>query len=417
MNTSAKQDSIYSYLVFLVSPLLSVFIALRSYNSAWAKNLVWFFVVFYAITFTIPSEGSDAFYYKTQLETLHMKNISLKDFASNFYTTKPTGGLEKPFDDAIQPAISYAVAQFTDNYRFLYLFIGLIYGYFFSRNIWFLISALKDRIQIIHVVVILSFALIIAFWQLNSIRMWTAAHIFFYGVIMYLQKGRKLRGIFFVSISFFMHFSFLLPISTFLLYIIVGNRIKIFFYLFLATFFINEIDLGALRNILESVLPDFFHRRVETYTPGEQVQRAVKEKTWQVIYSSLALKWIILFCIAGLFFSLREKMKKYPYLFNLFAFTLLFLSIAQLSSLVPSGGRYLRIAYLFALTVTLYSLQTFPQVKLIKNASFIIVPGLLFYCLISLRIGLDSLNMGIMGNVFTLAFFGQMETSIIEFLR
>jgi hypothetical protein len=416
MSETLKKDNFYSLVLFFISPLMSVIVASRSYSSPWAKNMVWLFVIFYAISFSIPSENSDAYFYKEQLETFHYSAIKFTDFVSNFYSVKPNPSFDKSFDDLIQPVLSYGVSLFTDNYKVLYLLVGIIFGYFFSRNIWFLMESIRGKVQLVHVLILLSFALVIPFWQLNSIRMWTAAHIFFYGAVHYLYKGNKKSGLIFVLISALMHFSFLLPVCAFLLYLLLGNRNTIYFYLFVFSFFVNEIDLGALRAVLVSVLPDFFHRRVETYTPGEIITH-VDVKSWHAVYYGLVLKWVVFFCITTLYIFCRKRIEKYPELLRIFSFTLLILAIGQFSSLVPSGGRFLKVGYLFAFMSLFYSVQYFKDFKIIKNSFYLITPGLLFYCIIALRVGFDSINLGILGNMVTLAIFGDIDTRIIDLIK
>lgn len=417
MERTLKQDYFYSTMVFLISPLISVFLAAKNYGAGWAKNMVWFFVIFYAISFTIPSEGSDAFVYKGDLEYLHTANVAFSDFASNFYSVTPNVFFDKSFDDLIQPALTYFVAQFTDNYRVLYLFVGIIFGYFYSRNIWFLVDSAKTKLQLVHVLILLAFPLIIPFWSLNSIRMWTAAHIFFYGAITYLYYERKGKGLMVIFLSVLMHFSFLLPVFTFLLFLVLGNRTKIFFYLFLFSFFVNEIDLGSLRTLLTAVTPDFFHRRVETYTPGEIVMQEAQERSWQAIYYGKILKWVVFFCIITLYIYGRKKIEQYPTLARIFAFTLLILTVGQLSSLVPSGGRFLKVGYLFALASLFYSLQYIQGMKQVKSAFYLITPGLVFFCLMSIKIGFDSINIGLLGNLFTLFFLGEVDITISQLIN
>lgn len=417
ISTTIKRDSFYSVLLFLVSPIISVVVAARNHKASWSKNMLWLFVIFYAISFTLPSEGSDVYYYKTQLEMFHDKNIDFMDFISNFYSSERNHNFEKSFDDAIQPALTYFVSLFTDNWKVLYFFVGAIFGYFYSRNLWFLMDSIRGKIQNVHILILLGFLLVVPFWQLNSIRMWTAGHMFFYGVVTYLYKGEKNKGLMVIICSAMMHFSFLLPVFAFVMYLMMGNRNTLYFILFIVTFFINEIDLGAVRSVLTAVLPDFFHRRVETYTPGEEVLKAEVVRSWHAVYYNFVLKWIVFFCVIILYIFCRKRIEKHPQLLKIFSFTLLILAVGQLSSLVPSGGRFLRIGYLFAFLILFYSVQYFKDLKVIRKSFYLITPGLLFYCVIAVRVGFDSINVGILGNLFTLLVLGNIDMPIIDFIK
>ncbi len=422
MITTGKQNGFYALVIFLISPLISLALAFRNYNTNWARNIVWLFVVFYALSFSIPSETSDANDYKLMVESWYRQDIRFSDFISNFYKVKPNYHFRLPFDDIFNPGLAYLVSRFTDNFRVFYFFVGLVFGFFYSRNIWFLIDFLKIKIKPIHILILIAFALVIPFWNLNSVRMWTAAHVFFYGAATYIIKGKQKQGLVFVLIPFFIHFSFVLPILVFATYLVTGPRLKVFFYAFLITLFINEIDFGAVRNLLTSFLPDFLHANVETYTPDERIlaERAafgVKKKSWHAVYYTSVLKWTVYILVIYTYAFCKDIIRLNPKIYSIYSFALLFLSFANFSSLMPSGGRFLLIAYLFVFVSFFIATNYSEFYARMKNLIYLVSPGLLFYGLVSLRIGFDSLNVNILGNFFTFLYFGSVELPLIELIK
>lgn len=418
----SRRNKIYSFALFLFSPVLSVVLAVQNYESRWAKNVVWLFVIFYAVIFTIPHETSDAYRYKTDFEDFYYLNglkgeIEFGDFLSNFFVEEPNPKFRKPFEDIIHPTISYFVSNFTGNFRVMYFFVGVIFGYFYSRNIWFLFHSLNQRLKPIHLLIIAGLALIIPFWQLNSIRMWTAAHIYFYGLILFISSNRK-SGIVCMGLSVLMHFSFLFPVLAFVIYLVLGNRPRLYFIFFLLTFLLNEVDLGLVRKALTSVVPDFFHDKVIAFTPEETLTPfVVKEKSWHAVYYGLALKWTIFTVIFSLYIYGRDKIKNIPFLYNLFSFTVLFLAASQLASIVPSGSRFLKIGYMLALYCLFFSIEYLNNSVKFKRTFYLVLPGLSFFCLVMIRIGFDSINMGILGNFFTFFTIGPLDTSLMEIIK
>ena len=47
---------------------------------------------------------------------------------------------ERDSIDFVEPLISTIVSSFTSNYKILFAIYGLIFGFFYSRNIWILLK-------------------------------------------------------------------------------------------------------------------------------------------------------------------------------------------------------------------------------------------------------------------------------------
>lgn len=184
---SSNKNSLYIFILYVLSPFLAVLVAVRNYKSAWAKNVVWLFVAFYGYTIVISSEGIDAASYRNYFIQMVQADLNWDIFSKMLYSDN--GG----YPDVVQPLITFMVSRFTADYKILFLMFALLFGYFYSRNIWFLLDRAGTSLKKLSIPIIISFVLIVPFWQINGFRMWTAAHIFFYGAILYLLDVSKKR--------------------------------------------------------------------------------------------------------------------------------------------------------------------------------------------------------------------------------
>jgi hypothetical protein len=388
-------------------------LSIRNYHAPWSKNVVWLFVVFYGYTMVISSEGMDANFYRDDFLRMAQSDISLDDFSNMLY------GGEENYVDIMQPLISFTVSRFTSDHKILFLVFGIIFGYFYSKNIWYLIENTSAGFRKEIIPFIITFALVVGFWQINGFRMWTAAHIFFFGAIRYLYEDKK-QGFFIAAFSILVHFSFVLPTALLLIHSIFKNRVHLYFWLFIGTFFISEINLTVVNELLTNIMPDILLNRVQGYTNedyAEKINQSLQQNSWHAIFYERALRWVIISFISIIYFRSLVLIKSNSSFFSLFNFTLLFLAIGNLLSLVPSGGRFNIIANMFAVTVIVFCLQKVQKGHVMLKLVPFTIPALFLYSVVALRLGFDTIGVTtILGNPL-LAIFTDVDTAIIEFIK
>jgi hypothetical protein len=116
------------------------------------------------------------------------------------------------------------------------------------------------------------------------------------------------------------------------------------------------------------------------------------------------------------------RMRRYigwdPRLYRLFAFSLLFFSLSNFLSSIPSGQRWLYVASFYAMTCLLILRQN--NVLAAKKMNWILVgtfPFVLLFFVVSSRIGFYSLSVNtFVGNPFT-AFFTDYNISLNDLLK
>lgn len=410
-----QKSTYYIVFIYLVWPLLAVFLALWNYRSRWGKNILWAFIAFYGFCFAIGTESqdSDIVRYAEEVQYLHGIQMSAAD-AIAYY--KQSGEV-----DILRTFIAVTVSRFTGSQAVLTLIYGIIFGFFFSRNIWYVLSHLEGKMRPITILLMVCLFLVIPIWSITTFRMWTAAQIFIYGILPFLFEG-KWRGFFIAACSIFVHFAFFVPVAVLLLYMLLGNRLIIYFVFFVATFFVSEINLEVFNNLVESYAPEVIQERTSGYR-GEDYVESFREgseggRVWYAVWYARALRWALLGFIVVLYAKGRAFFAKNKGWLRLFSFILLFYGVANLFSSLPSGDRFIAIANFAALALVILYLQNRKQDKLMRQLVVVTIPLLLLFIIVSIRMGLYSVSAtAILGNPVIAFFFMGEHISLNEFMR
>jgi hypothetical protein len=418
MATKAKNTSSdYGVFLFLIWPFFAALFAIRNYRAAWAKDLIWFFVAFFGFTLTIVAtdadEKSDANRYRDKFVDMAAQKVSFENVTSLFYDE------ESQVLDVLESLIIFVVSRVSDNYHVLFAVFGLIFGYFYSRNIWYLIERVRGKMATDNIPIILTFAFIVGFWEINGFRFWTATHIFLYGALPYLFEGKKSK-MGFAFLAALMHFSYLLPLMVLGLHTALGKRTNIYFALFVITFFVKELNLSQLGEFLSSNLPEIFLPRVKSYVNEDRATETVEiyaKANWYVVWYQLALKWSVAVFIVTIFLTGKKFLAVNKNYEKLFSFTLLMYSIANIFSLVPSGGRFVSLSNLFAIAFIFFYIQYAPLSRAVKRIIPFAIPALSLYSIVSLRIGIEAMGiLCLVGNPI-LRIFINADITVLEVLK
>lgn len=408
-----ENNRVLTWLLFFLSPLLALWAALSRPQESWGKNIVWMFVVFYGLTLVISSEGMDAAAYRNTFFRMRHTGMSIPEFLNTLYN--PIYGKV----DVLSGALTYLVAMISGNYHLLFAVFGLVFGFFYSRNLWYLLEHCRGGLSPVAWIFVLTFACVIGFWNINGFRFWCAAHIFFYGAMPFIFQG-KTRSLWWIPVTALMHFSFVIPAALLLMYALLGNRTKAYFYFFLLTFFVNSINLEQIGQWLQQIVPAFLERKAIGYTNPDYAESVAGEVEKMNFYARLYtafLQWSVLICFVYIQGFLRRKLAKLPGYHSLYCFCLFFLGWCNLLTLIPSGSRFSMLGNLFALSLLFFLYTRYRQVPSVRRIWMLILPLLLFFVLISLRIAMDSIGvMTLVGNPIV-AFFLDQNRAIIELIK
>jgi hypothetical protein len=377
-----------AFFYFILFPFLGFVNAIRHYRSSWAKPTMIAFVAFFGLSM-VKSDTVDSTRYVQNLEVMYNSNKDFDTIQNGFYSGE--GGQA----DVYVTLITFIFSLFTDNGNILFMFFGLVFGYFYANNIWLVLTQSKGKLHWEQHLLLAAFSMIIGFWTINGVRMWTAAHVFFFGGFLYLFQDRK-KGLLIAASSILIHFSFVLPVFFLLAYSLVRLNFRFLYIFYIASFFIAELNVDFIRTTLESNLPDFMLPKVKTYLNEdylegyEEVSGAVN---WYVLYYKKILTYFTVIFISIIFFkaNISAQTRK------LLGFSLLFLSVANILSLLPSGARFLNVAFLFSLATSFIIVSNSKEIIIAKSVKFL-SPLLILFCIISIRLSLDYFNVTTLTN-------------------
>lgn len=395
-----------AFFYFIICPFLGFVQALKNYRSSWAKPTVIAFVAFFGLSM-VKNDTIDSSRYINKLEEMYTSNKSFDDVKNSLYSDE--GGQT----DIYVTVVTYFISWFTDSGNFLFLIYGLIFGYFYANNIWLVLNQSKGKLSREEYLLLASFALIIGFWTLNAVRMWTAAHVFFYGSFTYLYLGKK-KGLIIAASSLLIHFSFVLPIGLLIAYSLIRLNFRFLYFFYIASFFIAELNIGFIRTTLEANLPAFIQPKVKSYFNEEYIEGYEQIATtvnWYIIYYKKLITYFNVVFMSILFFraDLSPQTKK------LLGFSLLFLGVANIVSLLPSGGRFLNVAFLFSLAFSFIVLAN-NKVPIITKSVRYLSPLLILFVIISIRMSFDYFSLTTLTNPI-IAMFTDVNVSLMDLIR
>ena len=394
MAAAAINNNYSHWYLFLLSPFIAGIIAIKNYKSRWAKNILWAFIVFYGFTLGISKETNnraDITRHIQQLKTMYHKNLSFKQVAELYKNNKDI--------DVAQLTIAIGLSRVTDYGPVLTAVYGLIFGFFFSRNVWYMLDRLQGKIKPGTILLLISFILVNPFWNINGFRFFTATHIFIYGLLPFVFEGKK-KGMLISALSFLVHFSFILPITVVCLYFVLGNRTLIYFAFFIGSVLVSAIEIGPFNAFVEANAPAALSERTANYRKEwyvndfrTGVDAYNQQSSWHAVYYMKALNWTLTGFLIFLFFKRKVLELLNKRLKNSLCFTLLMWGFANVLSSLPSGGRYIIIAYLSALPLIIIYVHYLYEDKLLNRLLRVATPFLLLFTIVAAREGFYTLTL------------------------
>lgn len=423
MNTSVpilkvqKKKQAISYLPFLlfvIWPFALLLSSISKFRNPWAKVGFILFCTYFGFVFVISRDigGVDSARYALALAEMHELTPTFNNFLASMYS------VETNLVDIYQPLLTWIVSLFTDNPHYLFALFALVFGYFYANNLWIILSQFNGRISFVVFLFLLVFTLIIPIWNINGVRMWTAAQIFIYGVLLFVHE-KKREGLLWSAASVLVHFSFLLPLALLVIFVLLPKRLPIYFTFFIVSIFVSEINLFSVRSSL-SFLPEIFQSRVMSYTNTDYaygVKQAAEATAWYVGFSGLALRIAVYALLIATIISSRRYLKKDIYLYSFICFTLFFYGCANIVSLVPSGGRFIAVANMLSIASLLFYFARYRLNMALKIVRVLSLPLVIFFSIFSIRVGFDYMGIStFFGNPFTAILFEDTKP-IIEFVK
>ena len=362
MQISKNRNSSTAFILTLVFPFGGLVYTLSHWREQWAKNTFWLACIYlgavlvYCPEGSILGQGSDGGRYVLELMEMYDSNISLSQILGRYQIDQRTM-------DLYQPLMTYLISRFTDNGHVLFTVFAIVFGFFYSRNIWYILEKLPNKkFGNLFILVVLYF-LICPITQINGVRMWTALHVFVYAMMPYLLERKKSK-LWWLLLTPLIHFSYLYVVMFAIAFVLLPYRLKsrsiillyVAYAFFIVTLFINSINLDATMSMLTELSPETYEDRIEGYVSQEVANRRAESSAmnnWYVAGSANILHWTYNFWMLALLPCLKRHFKNNSRITTLFVFTLLLGSFANIMALIPSGGRFQLLAQMFKVPLIL----------------------------------------------------------------
>ncbi|MDH3752103.1 MAG: hypothetical protein OEU40_16090 [Gammaproteobacteria bacterium] len=331
-----------------ISPFAALVVGLLNPRDQASRNLVWVFVIFYGAVFYLPDwSGSDSVRYLAQLKWMYWSDFTLDDLMHSIYLRQ----------DVYQPVITFLISRFTDQAWVLFGVFGILLGYVYSRNIWFLIDRVGNRQSAVIVFLIIAFAMDVSIGSgINGVRFWTACHVFVFG-ILYFSDGRNRKYLFVALLTPLIHFSFILPCALLLLFFAVKRFGTAIYVFFVASFLVSQLDLAVVKSIMQ-YLPFSFEDRAMAYVNEVDSggRYGANEKAWFIALNGQLTALFIL--IVSTYMYWRGVHRIHSKAGGIFVFGMLIYGATNLVSYVPAASRFFSVGELLIIAALVLFLGT-----------------------------------------------------------
>ena len=131
-------------LLAILWPFAGLITSLKHWRQPWAMNMFWVVCMYLGVIQiyhpegTVLGDGADSGRYVLQLMDMYNNVHSFSDVSKYFYE----GGTI----DIFCSTLTFFVSRFTDNGHVFFFFVALIFGFFYSRNVWYILGKLPDRL-------------------------------------------------------------------------------------------------------------------------------------------------------------------------------------------------------------------------------------------------------------------------------
>lgn len=404
------KNNTVTYLLFLINPFITLFSVLKDYRY---KNIAYFFPFFLAFIGASLYPVGDAERYRDRFYEMHDEEISFDNFKNSLLDG------ETSLDIAV-PLLSYSIASITRNEKVLFAVFGLILGFFYGGNIQYMLDKLDKRnIHYYILFLVFVFSMIVTFWDgIRGVRMWTAAHIYFYGVSRIVEK-QNLKNIGFLVLACAYHFSFLLPVFVFIGYYFISKRtfLPVAFVFFILSTTIADFNAEFMKKFVVDNAPEFYQSKAERYTDekySEGLADSEVNYSFHLAISDDVIKFSLTYLLVLAYLGNRSRLTVNNVYTRYFLFVFLIFGVANLISVLPSGGRFVQLSLLFTVIPIYYGYQNTMR----RYLYHITILPLIFWLVVTLRTGFYSLSIGsVIGNPLVIFFDFATEQNLDSLIK
>ena len=426
MHNKNNRNNTTAFILTLVFPFGGLIYTLNHWRESWAKNTFWLACIYLGAVLvywpegTILGQGADGGRYVLDLMEMYGSNITLSQIFGQYQVDQHTM-------DLYQPLMTYFISRFTDNGHVLFAVFAFVFGFFYSRNIWYILEKLPNKkLGNLFILVSLYF-LVCPITQINGVRMWTALHVFVYALMPYLLDRDKSK-MWLMLLCPFIHFSYLYVCIFAVVYYLMPFRLKtkstvfvtISLVLFVGSMLFNSLNLDAASGILKEYSPESYEGRISAYANqdyADSTSAVAALDNWYVAGSGNILYWCYNLLLIALLPCIKRNFNNNDLLRHLYVFALLLGAFANISALIPGGGRFQILSQMFKVPLILLVAMNIPKGDNFRKYVNVALVFLLIPFVVELRKLLSFYSItAIFGN-FVTVFFWENNVPLITLIK
>lgn len=403
----------------LISPFLCLIIGLKNYRTNSAKYYILVFILFYAFTLTFPEGETDMDFFR-RIDHFNSivaeKNLKISEMWNLVYSDDSIDSSA----DIFEKTLIFITSRFTDNYRWMSVVWGLIFGLFSLWNIEFIIKKLDLRINRYNFLWILLLFLLIPFWNINAFRFWTAAHIFINGMLRYFYTNDRKYFLLICISSVLVHFSFIIPNILLLLFLFLPKNLFVANIIFVTTIITSFVSLNSI-DVNFDFLPLGIQSKIDGYTSIRYLDQAQELYNLQTNFYVNFRYYLVLIAFELMFLLIYFKHKAFLKIKmneQILFLSFILLTFANLVFDIRPLDRFFNLGAFFMTFIGL-KFWNYLFVENRKPALFRLCSILLtLYIIVEIRIGFDTISIvSILGNPITQNFLLDSNFSLIDLFK
>lgn len=339
-----QTDKAIKVILFLISPFISFLYSLRRMNTRSSYVMFFLFAVFFGMAFTVDNYRAEGTFDGVSYR-IHFEEYVFKSSWDYFDGLEGFLKFDEGKKDYYYDTVAYFVSRVTDNYHVMFMVFAMIFAYFMLKSLRFLTSEEKFNYSIAALILAYLFTTNQIF-NINGVRMWTAAWVGVYALFQIFRNGNKRYFLLLLTTPFF-HGSFWIFIAVTIMGYFLMRFDKVWVVLFFVSFFVGSIALEILQDASDQ-LPTFMQRMISSYTDPDYVKLRSGPGTgfWWVGRLSATAVRLYMNIMVYLFIKNSQMIKANPKTRILFMFLLVYMTFVNFTMPVPSlGGRYMTLAY------------------------------------------------------------------------
>lgn len=328
------------FLLFLLSPLVSLFLAMKKYKSrACFKNVLWLFIILWGWALVIlPGDTGDQVRYLQYFQLTEGKSFS--EFVLLYSAILSGNG------EIFTKFLLWLLGKFTKNYHVVFAVLAALYGFFYSRIIAYITDS--TSLETNRGAFVFAAMTQIGFWYFTVFDFYFATVVWIYSVIRIYTASQPLRFYLLAGATVFVHSAFVFPVIFLFLFHFWGNiikRVNVGIYVVISisfaifSFFSRSILLMIVRGFFPGIATQY-----EFYLISDQITETGGFYYYLIKSLSLLLLFVLMFFYRRSFVEASAKNK-------LLRFVLVFHSLSMLFYFLPSLNRFTTLATFFLLVV------------------------------------------------------------------